>query len=226
MERIIEPELLDELEPADPRAIHSRRDLRRINYWMGNQGHIHKQLLRIDQPRRILEIGAGDGTVMARVAKKFGKKWKNVEVGFLDLHPVISEEARSEIESNGWKIKVYAQDVREWVQKRDEKHDLVLANLFLHHFSFEELGVFFKHFSQSSGAFLACDPRRWKPALLAVKFLWLIRCNSVTRHDAHVSVRAGFREQELTRTWPQNTDFELDESDPGYASHLFFARKK
>src|SRR4051812_12341092 len=78
MERIIEPELLDELEPADPRAIHSRRDLRRINYWMGNQGHIHKQLLRIDQPRTILEIGAGDGTVMARVAKKFGKKWKNV----------------------------------------------------------------------------------------------------------------------------------------------------
>ena len=36
MNRIVEPELLDTLSPADPRAIRSRRDLRRVNAWMRN----------------------------------------------------------------------------------------------------------------------------------------------------------------------------------------------
>jgi len=30
------PELLDELPPDDPRAVHSRGDLRRVNKLMGN----------------------------------------------------------------------------------------------------------------------------------------------------------------------------------------------
>ena len=36
MKRIIEPELLDTLPPDDPRAVRSRRDLRRVNAWMRN----------------------------------------------------------------------------------------------------------------------------------------------------------------------------------------------
>ena len=36
MNRIVQPELLDELPPDDPRAMRSRRDLRRINAWMRN----------------------------------------------------------------------------------------------------------------------------------------------------------------------------------------------
>src|SRR5260370_30188321 len=34
--RSLEPEWLDELEPEDPRALRSRRDLLRVNLWMLN----------------------------------------------------------------------------------------------------------------------------------------------------------------------------------------------
>src|ERR1035441_6973362 len=36
MERCLKPELLDELPRDDPSAVQSRRDLLRVNAWMGN----------------------------------------------------------------------------------------------------------------------------------------------------------------------------------------------
>ena len=44
MERCVEPELLDELTPADPRAVRSRDDLVRVNAAMGNGGIMARAL--------------------------------------------------------------------------------------------------------------------------------------------------------------------------------------
>ncbi len=44
MNRIVKPELLDELPPADPRAVRSRRDLRRVNAWMRNHAIMARAL--------------------------------------------------------------------------------------------------------------------------------------------------------------------------------------
>jgi hypothetical protein len=62
--------------------------------------------------------------------------------------------------------------------------------------------------------------------VLTTRLLWGIGCNSVTRHDARVSVRAGFRDQELSALWPAQSGFELAEFSGGYASHLFVAVKR
>jgi hypothetical protein len=53
--------------------------------------------------------------------------------------------------------------------------------------------------------------------------LRVIGCNSVTRHDAHVSMIAGFQGKELTMLWPANSGFQIDENEAGFASHLFMA---
>src|SRR3954471_6722220 len=147
MERVVEPELLDQLPATDPRAIHSRRDLRRINFWMGNFCLIEQSLARLRaRPRTILEIGAGDGTLMVKIAEKFAPVWKkDIVVYFLDMRPSVSGETRHSIESHGWKTEVLQVNLRDWVQRPNpEQADLILANLFLHHFSFEELKVFFR----------------------------------------------------------------------------------
>src|SRR5437867_1950832 len=34
------------------------------------------------------------------------------------------------------------------------------------------------------------------------RFLWQIRCREVTRHDALMSTRAGFADNELSKLWP------------------------
>jgi hypothetical protein len=56
--------------------------------------------------------------------------------------------------------------------------------------------------------------------------LWVVGCNDVTRHDAVVSVRAGFAGKELSPLWPEAPDWELAEHAAGSFSHLFIARRK
>ncbi len=50
MKRRVTGELLDELPPADPRAVRSREDLLRVNGWMGNQGIMARALRLVALP--------------------------------------------------------------------------------------------------------------------------------------------------------------------------------
>ncbi len=79
MKRRVTRELLDELPPADSRAVRSRDDLLRVNAWMGNQG-IMARALRSSYPgrraRRIIELGAGDGRFLLRVARRLVPDWQ------------------------------------------------------------------------------------------------------------------------------------------------------
>ena len=75
--RVVEPELLDDLPPSDPRAIGSRADLRRLNSIMGHDDilsrafhhHLDEALSR-SRPLRLVELGAGDGTLLLRLARR------------------------------------------------------------------------------------------------------------------------------------------------------------
>ena len=53
----------------------------------------------------------------------------------------------------------------------------------------------------------------------------MIGCNAVTRHDAAVSVRAGFLGNELSALWPDQKNWQLTERRTGLFSHLFVAQK-
>ena len=66
MERVVEPEILDELSGDDPRALRSRRDLRLINFLMGNERWILKQVRSADS---MVELGAGDGSLTRKLTK-------------------------------------------------------------------------------------------------------------------------------------------------------------
>ncbi|MDP2707553.1 MAG: hypothetical protein Q8O70_08640, partial [Burkholderiales bacterium] len=95
--RTIEPEWLDELPPGDPRAMRSRRDLRRINALMMNGTLVARELRRVccgRPPRTIVEIGAGDGTFMLRVAEKLPSQWRAMDVVLLDQQSLVSLATR------------------------------------------------------------------------------------------------------------------------------------
>src|SRR3989442_156554 len=74
--------------------------------------------------------------------------------------------------------------------------------------------------------FIACEPRRSQAALLASRALGLLGCGRETRHDAVVSVRAGFQGRELSAAWPIITGWELEERPSGPFGHLFMARHR
>jgi hypothetical protein len=226
MNRVVTAEWLDELPPSDRRAVWSRRDLRRVNFWMGNRPRVENRLRNIfaaAPPRRLAELGAGDGTFLLRLAQSLCAEWPNVEVSLVDRLPAISPVVRRGIENCGWSAEIVTADVFDWLETK-QRFDGLIANLFLHHFQSDALARLLALASGTGKAFVACEPRRSSLGLMTGRLLWLIGCNSVTRHDAAISVRAGFCGTELSSLWPLG-DWQLEESRAGLFSHLFAARR-
>jgi hypothetical protein len=227
MKRLVQPELLDELPPDDPRALWSRRDLRRINAWMRNHA-IMAMALRTAvngcAPGRITDLGAGDGHFLMRVAKKMSSRWPGMKVTLLDNRKVISRQTLSSFALLGWPAEAVAADVFDWLSTATGL-DVVVANLFLHHFEDVKLGELFRAVAGRARLFVAIEPRRAPWPLFCCRLLWAIGCNSVTRYDAAISVRAGFSGRELSTLWPADAGWQLTERRTGFFSHLFVARK-
>ena len=226
MKRIVESELLDTLPPDDPRAVRSRRDLRRVNAWMRNHvimaGALKNNLsgLALEQ---ITELGAGDGDFLLRVAKQISPHRTNVNAILLDRQNIVTPQTLAAFAPLGWRAETIVADVFDWPQVPAQ---IVIANLFLHHFDREPLARLLQRVASQARLFVAVEPHRFQcPALLG-PMLRLIGCNAVTRHDAVVSVRAGFIGRELSALWPHPSDWELTEGSAGPFSHLFIARRR
>ena len=85
------------------------------------------------------------------------------------------------------------------------------------------MAVLLREVSRQTRTFLACEPRRARPALVAASMLGLVGCNRVTVHDAAISVRAGFRDHELSAVWPRGAGWMLTEGNAGRFAHTFLA---
>ncbi len=225
MNRVVMPEWLDELAPADSAASASRRDLQRLNAWMGHAKLVAqtlRQLFPDAPPAHLAELGCGDGTLMLRVAQQIG--WRNVHLFLVDLHPILSSTTARAYAALDWKVEPVAAEVLDWLPKQAGLDGLA-ANLFLHHLDDEKLSRLFSAASGAARAFVACEPRRSRLRELASDCLWVLGASAVTQHDAPVSVRAGFSDRELSNLWP-NPGWAKHEVSAGLFSHLFFARKE
>jgi hypothetical protein len=179
MKRVITPEILDSLPADDPGAKRSRRDLQRINAFMGNMSWLLKNLP--EQARSISELGAGDG----RFADRLSREHPQADVWAYDLQPKSARVAE--------RIQWVKGDVLK--QPKPGQGGVLIANLILHHFNDDELrdlGTFVRAFD----VLIINEPRRahlplWL-AKLATPFL-----NAITRHDMRVSIEAGFEQGEM-----------------------------
>jgi hypothetical protein len=228
--RRLVPELLDDLPPDDPRAVRSRRDLKLVNGIMGHAGLLARALdaLVTPSPLRLVELGAGDGTVLLRLAKRRARRWPKVAVTLLDMQPTVTPATLAALRAVGWSVEVVAADALEWLEQPPQgRGAVVLANLFVHHFEGERLARLLAGIAAHARGFVCCEPRRARLALLGSHFLWAIGCNDVTRPDAVVSVHAGFRERELSAEWLRaaGSGWNVDERPARAFSHLFVARR-
>ena len=227
MTRIIEPEWLDELPADDPDAVRSRRDLHRVNAWMRHydlmadalQNHLNR-----NPSKHLIELGAGDGEFLLRIAGKIAPNCLNLSVTLLDRKNLVRPETLSGFESLGWHAEAVTADVFEW-SRTLQSADIVIANLFLHHFYDISLAGLFRAIADRTRLFIGLEPRRAFWPLLCSRLLWGIGCGPVTQHDAVLSVRAGFEGDELSRLWPAGDNWQLTERPAGPFSHLFIARR-
>ncbi|WP_353644592.1 methyltransferase domain-containing protein [Mesorhizobium sp. WSM2239] len=226
-DRLVEPEILDGLAEKDPRAIAARRDLVRVNGLMFQQAIMTRLLGRhvASPPRRILEIGAGDGAFMLGVARRLAKRWPAVELTLLDRADLVTPERRVAFAELGWQATAITADVFDWLHSAgDVRFDVVAANLFLHHFADADLARLFSALRLLAPVFVAAEPRRTGLAHAASRLLWAVGAGDVTRHDAPTSVRAGFRHSELSTLWPAESDH-LEERGAGLFTHVFAANR-
>ena len=250
MKRLVQPELLDALPSTDPRAIHSRRDLRRINAWMRNHAIMADALqtaANSQLPKQIIELGSGDGDFLLRVAQRLssfgapsrevrdgmnrpepGRRttgmWNEATVTLLDRHKIITPQTLAAFASLGWRAEAVVADIFDWAQTPDPV-EIVIVNEVLHHFDDARLAGLLRMIAGRVRLLIAIEPRRAPWPLFCSRLLWAIGCNSVTRHDATVSVRAGFSGNELSALWPADNRWQLTERSAGFFSHLFVARR-
>jgi hypothetical protein len=186
MKRDVRPELLDSLPGDDPAAIRSRRDLRLINFLMGNE----RWIMRQRHDGGIIELGAGSGNLtqqLAGLGKVTGLDFQEKPEA-LDVPWLAGDLFRTFSEAQG---------------------ETVAANLILHHFEAEGLGRL-GQLIKTRRRLVAVEPWRCCLSLVEGKLLWPF-INGVTRHDMMVSIRAGFQKGELPKLLNLGDEWEWKE---------------
>lgn len=185
MERCVEPEILDSLPANDREAIRSRRDLRWINAIMGNHRWIARRVRSLIRPGwRVLELGAGDGGLGRRLIASSAIDPRDLCA--VDLAPR-PDDWPSE---PGWKQQnIFAEPL--------PPAELVVANLFLHHFKAPDLVKLGRQLPKECRFLICSEPARRELHLWQGRLLNLLPLSPVTRHDMLVSIRAGFLHGEL-----------------------------
>ena len=233
--RVLKPEILDNLLADDPRAIRSRRDLSRINVFMGNKRWLLRKVVSLAKSLgnsesseelatrnlHVIEIGAGDGSFLELCQE------------CLELMPEVDEWERS-LESRFTGIDLIAKpegmhDSIDWFQGDlfdmpslpivEGELSIVVCNLILHHFDTEQLGLLVDLLQQCDHV-LAVEPyRSWFPKFMG--YLAFPFINDVTRHDMIVSIEAGFRRGELAEFFKSKNVEEKVTRRGGLRTHLF-----
>ena len=240
--RALEPESLDHLAPDDPVAQRSRRDLRRVNAFMGARRILARALARAvvagagagadanaNAPLRILELGCGDGRLMLDVARHRGDRWSRAHLDLLDRQSIVDAATLAAYAAAGWRARPVVADVLEWAEgaATEPRWDVVVANLFLHHFEGDALRKILAACARRADALVACEPRRSRFALAASHLIFFLGANAVTRRDGVLSVRAGFIDGELGAAWPEAVPtWQVDEYDDGLFTHCLVARRQ
>jgi hypothetical protein len=185
MQRTLQPELLDSLPPDHPDALHNRRDLHRINSLMGNFRWFASVLPKFMRAgERAIEVGAGDGTLGWALAAA------GISYDGLDLWPRPANWPRDA----AW----HRTNLLSFAGYAD--YPVVFGNLIFHQFSSAELAALGATLGRTARLIIANEPARQRRFQLLMRGISpLIGAGHVTDHDAHVSIAAGFRGDELPR---------------------------
>ena len=170
-----------------------------------------------------------------------------VQLTLLDRQRLLTPQLTADYAACGWAVTAQVADALDWAAEGEQarqqhaggaaaaapaaaepRWDLIVANLFLHHFSPEPLARLLAAAAVRADHFIACEPRRGRLALAGSHLIGALGVNAVTRADAVSSVHAGFAGAELSALWPAANSapgWSLREYPAGLFSHCLTASR-
>jgi SAM-dependent methyltransferase len=196
--RIRSQEWLDDDLGTPEEIQRSFDDLWRINRWLGGvSGCLH--LLetyferRGSRHARILDVGSGDSRLAVHLQRELARRNRSLEFVALDRR---LSHLRNGNDSLGMLSRVAA-DVSN-LPFAEKSFDVVMCNLFLHHFSEDETVELLRRFAGvASDAVLINDLERNLLPYLFIRLGWPFARSRITRHDGAASVRQAYTKDEL-----------------------------
>lgn len=198
MRRITSPEWLDDDVGTPEEIRRSFDDLWRINRWLGGVSGCLRLLDRYiartgSHHVRILDVGAGDARLAAQLQGELSKRSLSAE--FVALDRRLSHLNNGNQPPGGlWRV---AGDALELPFRR-ESFDVVMCNLFFHHFSDERAMEMLRQLAAvAAGAVLMNDLERHPLPYFFIRYALPFARSRVTRHDGAASVRQAYTREEL-----------------------------
>jgi 2-polyprenyl-3-methyl-5-hydroxy-6-metoxy-1,4-benzoquinol methylase len=198
-------EIMDDLHCSGEVVEQTLEELEVINKWLGGNTITLKGIKTLMTSRKnldkttltIADLGCGSGGMLRLVTKEMSKQGFLITATGIDANPNIVQYA--EAKSRSFKeirfetINVLSDEFR------NQHFDIILGTLFFHHFTSQQLIVFFKRLkTQARLGIVINDLHRHWFAYYSIKVLTLLFSKSeMVKNDAPLSVLRGFRKSEL-----------------------------
>lgn len=195
-----EIEIMDDLNCSGEVVNQTLRELDAINHLLGGN-HVTQQgvkaLLRNIEPAHVVtiaDLGCGSGDMLKRISRQH--RHLQLDLIGIDANPNITSFASSQMHDS----RVHFETIDIFSDEfKKRKFDIVIATLFFHHFSSEQLAAFFSQLkNQATFGIVVNDIHRHALAYYSIKVLTqLFSKSAMVKFDAPLSVRRAFKKKEL-----------------------------
>lgn len=197
---------MDDFSISDDRLTRALRDLHRINRLLGGYSAtdtVLDPLFRRYNRLRVLDVGCGGGDYLVHLLRRGQRFGCGVELIGVDANPVTVGHARAHLDerlspSLRSRIRIDVGDARA-LSHPDNAVDVVHAGLFLHHFHGTAAVELLSELQRVADRGLLINDLHRHP--LAYVGIWMLsralRMAPMVQHDGPISVRRGFRRDEL-----------------------------
>jgi 2-polyprenyl-3-methyl-5-hydroxy-6-metoxy-1,4-benzoquinol methylase len=200
-QRASELEWMDGPDFGLQETIDAFRFLVFVNRWFGGIQPLLRFFRRESQSwdrhetYRILDVGCGAGDVAVALARWGRRRGYHLQVDAIDKHTLTVDLARRRCRGYP-EISVSHQDI---FHPNSRKHDYVHASQFLHHFPDGRVVSVVNHLACMAGRKLVINDLVRAPLHYLSAWAFTLLASPVSRHDARLSIRKGFRIDELAR---------------------------
>ncbi|MFN3839256.1 MAG: methyltransferase domain-containing protein [Cyclobacteriaceae bacterium] len=197
-----EPEIMDNLSCSGEVVDQTLRELEFINKWLGGNSitlnGINALLKSVgNNSIHIADLGCGSGDILKLIARSLQSKNIHARLTGIDANPNIIAYAQKHCAGSA-SIQFLTENILA-DEFRSRKFDVIVATLFFHHFTSDQLISILKQLNQQVRVGMVInDLHRHPLAYYSIKLLTkLFSKSSMVKYDAPLSVLRGFTRNEL-----------------------------